>query len=103
MESLVRQAKDGVLLSVRVVPRAARNEIVGTQGDALKVRLCAPPVGGAANSALIALIAESLRIPKRDVEIVSGQSSRNKTVCLTGVRQEDVQRWLDTVLHDGRR
>jgi uncharacterized protein (TIGR00251 family) len=95
--------KDGLLLSVHVVPRSSRNEIAGAQGDSLRVRLNAPPVGGAANAALIVLIAESLRIPKRDVEITSGQTSRSKTLHLLGMREEDVLRWLGTMPHeDGR-
>jgi len=95
---LVRQVKDGVLLSVRVVPRSARNEIVGTQGDSLRVRLNAPPVGGAANAALVVLIADSLRLRKRDVEITSGETSRQKTLHLVGLSEEEVLRRLDTLL-----
>jgi uncharacterized protein (TIGR00251 family) len=98
--NLVRRVKDGVLLSVRVVPRSARNEIVGLQGDSLKVRLNAPPVGGAANAALIALIAKSLGMAKRDVELTSGRASRLKTMHLVGAREEDVQRWLGGLVHE---
>ena len=98
MPKLVRQVKDGVLLSVRVVPRSARNEIVGTQGDSLRVRLNAPPVGGAANAALVVLIADSLRLRKRDVEITSGETSRQKTLHLVGLSEEEVLRRLDTLL-----
>jgi uncharacterized protein (TIGR00251 family) len=102
MQNLVRAGKGGVLLSVRVVPRSARNEIAGVQANALKVRLNAPPVGGAANAALVALVAKSLRVPQRDVEIVSGLASRLKTLRIVGMCPEDVQSRLDNVPRLGR-
>ena len=70
----------GVRVSVHVQPRASRSEIVGLHGAALKVRLQAPPVEGAANDALIALLAERLNVPRRAVRVVSGATSRAKTV-----------------------
>ena len=100
---LVRQEKGGVLLSVRVVPRSARNEIAGIQGETLRVRVNAPPVGGAANAALVTLVAESLGIPKRDVKIASGQASRQKILRIAGKRKEDVRRWLDSLSLDSPR
>jgi uncharacterized protein (TIGR00251 family) len=70
----------GVRVSVHVQPRASRSEIVGLHGTALKVRLQAPPVEGAANDALIALLAQRLGVPRRAVRVVSGSTSRAKTV-----------------------
>ena len=70
----------GVRVSVHVQPRASRSEIVGVHGTALKVRLQAPPVEGAANDALIALLAERLGVPRRAIRVVGGATSRAKTV-----------------------
>jgi len=69
-----------VRVSVHVQPRASRNEIVGLHGAALKVRLQAPPVEGAANDALVALLAERLGVARAAVRVVGGATSRAKTV-----------------------
>lgn len=76
---------------VHVQPRASKNEIVGMHGDALKVRLTAPPVDSAANDALIALLAETLGVARRDVRIVAGATSRAKVVEVAGVSQQRIQ------------
>jgi uncharacterized protein (TIGR00251 family) len=65
-----------VTLSVRIQPRASKNEIVALAGGGLKIRLTAPPVDGAANEALVKFLADTLSIPKSHVEIVSGHTSR---------------------------
>jgi uncharacterized protein len=75
----------GVIVSIRVVPRAGRSGVAGTRGDALLVRLNAPPVDGAANDELIAVIAKALGVPKRAVTIVSGDRSRQKRVRVSGI------------------
>ena len=75
---------DGAVLNLRVVPRAAKNAVQGEHGDALKIRLCAPPVDGAANAALIEFLAESFSLPRARVQLLSGQTSRNKRVLLAG-------------------
>lgn len=70
-------------LAVRVIPRAARNAIDGiTEIGALRVRLTAPPVEGAANDALIAVLSDILGVPKRDVAIVRGERGREKVVLI---------------------
>ncbi len=82
----------GVRFSVRVQPRASRNEIVGLHGDALKVRLSAPPVDGAANAALVELLADALGVPRRAVRIVAGETSRGKVVEVDGVHVDNIRR-----------
>jgi uncharacterized protein (TIGR00251 family) len=72
-------------LEVRVIPRAGRSGFGGLREGALVVRLAAAPVDGAANDELVALIARTLRIPKRDVTIVSGERSRSKRVRIDGL------------------
>ena len=85
-------APGGVVLSVRVIPRAKKTEIGGVRGDALLVRLAAPPVDGAANDALIELLAERLGVARRDVRIVSGDRGRQKRVSIAGISAVQVMR-----------
>ena len=89
-----REGPDGVTFAVRVQPRARRNAIVGDRGDALKIALTAPPLGGRANEACVEFIANLLRVSKPSVTLVSGQSSRNKVVRVTGLAAEEIQRRL---------
>lgn len=78
--------KDGALtFSIRVVPRASRSEIVGFHDGALKIRIAAPPVEGAANTEIIKLFAKKLGVAKSDVEIVSGETSKNKRIKIANV------------------
>jgi len=79
---------DGLLLSVKVQPRASRNEIGGALGNELRIRVTAPPVDAAANEALVRLLAETLGCPRRQVELVRGHTSRHKTFKLHGVSIE---------------
>ncbi len=91
MQGIVRQGKDGVRVAVHVVPRSARNMIVGIHGGALRIRLNAPPVGGAANDALIAIVAKALGVPRRQVEIISGHTSRTKVLSVSGLSRDVVE------------
>ena len=87
----LRQRGEAVAFSVRVVPRASRNKIAGIHDGAVRIRLTAPPVEGAANDALVAFLSSVLRVPKRDIELVSGQTSRNKVVSVSGLSPEEVE------------
>ena len=78
-----------MLITVRVIPRSGRNTLEWEQGS-LKARLTAPPVDGAANEALVALLAERLNIPKRAITIVRGATGRHKTLEITGLTQEQL-------------
>jgi uncharacterized protein (TIGR00251 family) len=82
---------DGIRLRVRVAPRAAHARILGVHDGALKVSLTAPPVDGAANEALVRLLAEELGIPKRAVAITHGRTSKLKTVLIAGVSEAQVR------------
>jgi uncharacterized protein len=86
----IRETEAGVLLRIRVVPRASRCESAGFQGDVLKLRITAPPVEGKANEACIALLAELLVVKKGQVAIVAGHSSRTKTVAIKGVTAAEI-------------
>lgn len=70
----------GISFKIRVQPKSSRNHIVGTQADALKLKITAPPVDGAANKACIELLAKALDLPKSCLEIASGQAGRNKRI-----------------------
>lgn len=88
----VTERPGAVRFAVRVQPRASRSEIVGEHGGALRVRLGAPPVDGAANEALVELLAKALGVPRRAVRVVSGLTSRGKTVEVDGVDADAVRR-----------
>jgi len=85
---------NGVVITVRVIPRAGKSGVAGTRGDALLVRLRAAPVEGAANEELIEVIAKQLDVPRRSVEIISGGRSRDKRVHVSGVDVESASRML---------
>jgi uncharacterized protein (TIGR00251 family) len=70
--------------AVRVVPRASLSKIVGEHDGALRVRIAAPPVAGAANRELIKVLAKSFRLPQNAIEIVAGANSKSKTVRIQG-------------------
>jgi uncharacterized protein len=78
------------IIDVRVIPRAGKSGIAGMRGDALLVRLHAPPVDGAANAELIEVLAEALGVPKRAVSIASGERSRQKRVRVEEVTSDFV-------------
>jgi uncharacterized protein (TIGR00251 family) len=86
----IREGPGGARFAVRVQPRASRSEILGVQGDALRVRLTAAPVEGAANAALVELLADRLSLPRGQIHIVAGATSRNKIVGVVGVSAEAV-------------
>lgn len=75
----------GVTFAVRIVPRASTSEIIGDHDGALRIRIAAPPVAGAANRELTRLLAKILKVPQNAVEIVSGASSKKKIIRLKGV------------------
>ena len=89
---MIRAAGDGVTIDVRVVPRAGRSGLAGSRGDAVLVRLTAPPVDGAANEELIEVLAAALGVPKRAITIVAGARSRRKRVHVTGVGLDVMRR-----------
>ena len=90
--------QDGALLfKVRVVPRASRSEIAGEHDGAMRVRVAAPPVDGAANEGLMRTLAKAFDVPVRDVLIVSGHASKLKQVRVKGIKQEQLQSVLNSL------
>ena len=85
----------GVRFAVRVQPRASKNEVAGIHGSALKIRLQAPPVDGAANAALVSFLADLLGVSRRAVRIISGESSRDKIVEIAGVNADLIHQLVE--------
>lgn len=94
----ISSAERGAAFPVRVIPRASKNEISGRYGDAVKIRLTAPPVEGAANQALIDFLAEILEVRTSQIEILSGHAARDKIVCVTGLLPQEVEARLGSYL-----
>ena len=90
-----RPAPEAALLSVRVQPRASRDEVVGWQGAALRVRVSAAPTDGRANRAVTELLARALDVSPSSVELVRGHASREKLFRVTGVSLTDLRARLD--------
>lgn len=90
----IKEEKNGVIIKVKVQPRASKNQLAGVLDDALRVRLTAPPVDGEANEACLKFLAGIFKIPRRSVELVSGHTGRNKMVRVGGVTPDDVLRLL---------
>lgn len=93
----LRETETGVIFRIRVVPRASRSEMAGIQGDALKLRITAPPVEGKANEACIALLAELLGMKRTQVTIISGHASRTKTIAVDGVKAKEIAALIATL------
>jgi uncharacterized protein (TIGR00251 family) len=84
----IRETATGAVFKIKVVPRSSRSEVAGIQGDALKLRLKAPPVEGKANEECIHLLVEILGVRKMQVTIIAGHTARTKTVAVEGIRSE---------------
>ena len=85
----------GTRLTLRVQPRATRNSVVGLHGQAIRIRLTAPPVDGEANEALVSFMAERLGVPAAQVSLIRGHGSRDKVIEVMGLDPEDVARRLE--------
>lgn len=76
---------------VRVQPRASSTQLAGIYGEALKVRLSAPPVDGAANEMLVIFLAKIFSVPRYDVRILAGETARSKLIEIRGITEHDVR------------
>jgi uncharacterized protein (TIGR00251 family) len=88
---VIADVPDGVVIHVKVIPRAGRTELAGTRDRSLLIRLAAAPVEGAANAELVAYLASLLDLPKRNIVVVAGERSRNKTIKIIGVTAAGVR------------
>ncbi|HEY7489822.1 MAG TPA: DUF167 domain-containing protein [Candidatus Tectomicrobia bacterium] len=92
----IQQSTTGVLLQVRVQPRASVARVEGVQGERLRLRVTAPPLAGAANAACIALLAQALGIRRSQVHLQAGEKSRDKLFHITGLTAAEVAAVLGT-------
>jgi len=90
----IRETPEGVVFKAAIQPKGARNEIIGLRGDALKIKLTAPPVEGAANRMCVEFLARSLKVRKSDVEIVRGKGSRTKQILVRSMTRKKVESLL---------
>jgi hypothetical protein len=90
VSSFAKDVADGCTLSVRVHPGARKNGVTGVHAEAVKIALTTPPVDGKANEALIAFLAEALRLPRARIALVAGLTSRAKTLRITGKSAAEV-------------
>lgn len=88
--SFLKETAGGTLLSVKLQPRASKNEIGEPLGDELKIKVTAPPVDAAANQALVEFLADKLDCSRGKVELLRGQTSRHKTILLHGFKPGEV-------------
>lgn len=93
----LKETARGLSFSVKVQPRARRNAITGTVGDALKLALTAPPVEGKANQDVIDFLADFFGIPRSSVTIASGKTSRLKVILVSGINAEQLRRRLEDI------
>ncbi len=86
----LRAQQGGVVLAIKLQPRASSSAIAGVLGNELRVKVTAPPVDAAANEALLRLLANALGVSRGKVELIRGQTSRHKTVLISGMSLEAV-------------
>lgn len=86
----LRETSEGVIVSVRAVPNAPKSQVVGVQGNAVKIRLKAPPVDGKANEVLVLFLSQILRVPRNQIRLSHGTASRNKSIHITGLTAHDL-------------
>ena len=89
---LIQESNGGVTFAVKVHPRAKKNAISGEVGDALKLSITAPPTDGKANRACVEFLAKLLKVPRSSITIASGQTGRNKVICVAGLSVEEVRK-----------
>ena len=94
LEKCVIERSDGVEIHIYIQPRASKNEVVGLHGEALKIRIAAPPVDGQANSELYRFLARQLGIPQHNVQVISGAGSRQKRVFIKGKTLTEIRACL---------
>jgi uncharacterized protein (TIGR00251 family) len=92
--------EDAVILAVHAQPGAGRTQVVGRHGDAVKIRVAAPPEGGRANEALVAVIADRFGVPAKAVTLTVGATSRSKRFRIQGMGADAFEARLEQVLDD---
>ncbi len=94
----VKESKNGLTFDIQVTPRAKRAGIAGQQDELLKVKVTAVPVEGAANDAVISLLAKELGLKKAHIGILAGQTSRRKTILIKETTKDELEKKIRSVL-----
>jgi uncharacterized protein len=94
MAPYLQQRPDGVCISMKIQPRASRNEIAGPMGNELKIKVTAPPVDSAANEAVLEFLAETLGCPRNRLELLRGATSRHKQILVRGMTAAQIEQNL---------
>jgi uncharacterized protein (TIGR00251 family) len=95
MAHFIRLLKDTIFVQVKVVPGASKSEIAGIQGDALRIRIAAAPEDGKANAELISFLSKLLGCPKKEINLVSGEKSRIKTLSMSLQYKELLEKFTE--------
>ena len=98
MPLALQERDDGIAFAVRAAPGASRERVVGVHGEALKVAVAAPPEKGKANARLLAVLAQALGVPPRDLELLSGAGSRDKRVLVRGLPLAELRARLQALV-----
>lgn len=85
----IQETDNGIRIEIKAQPRSSRNQIAGEQDGVLKVKLTAPPVEGEANQALIDFLARSLKLPRKNIVLLRGETARNKLIEIKGISREE--------------
>lgn len=88
---MLKESKDGIILQLRISPNASKNEIIRTE-EILKVKITAQPIDGKANKALIEFLSKSFKIPKSSIEILKGETSKDKTILIKTFDREKIEK-----------
>lgn len=91
---MITKTERGVKLNLFIQPKASKNEIIGPHNGALKIKITAPPVDGKANAELVEFLSEILEIPKRRIEILKGETGRNKSVEILDMTESELRHKL---------
>ncbi len=94
MKEVYSISKDGIILHIKVVPRASKNEVIGIMGDRLKVKIKAPPVDGEANAEIIRFFSKLLGIPKKQIKILRGLNASSKDILFYNMDENLITRIL---------
>lgn len=99
---LLSEKNGDLLLKIHIQPNASKTRVIGLHGDRLKIGIAAPPVDGKANAEIVRFIAKVFHLPKRQLKIKTGLSSRQKTVLVCGLSRLEVQTQISSLLECGK-
>ena len=91
---MIEPTDTGIVLTVKAIPNASRDQIVGPHAGALKIKVAAPPEAGKANSAICKLLAAALNLPTRNIEVITGHTQPTKRIAITGINPDQARAHL---------